>query len=581
MSYRVDRFNGTFLVSVDDGTIDTTTDLRFIGKNYAGYGEVQNENFLHLLENFANTNPPPKAVLGQIWYDSTNRKLRFYDGVQFKTASGAVSSASAPAGLTSGDFWFDTTKEQLYTWNGNEFVLIGPELTADLSSTAVTAVIVKDNLPTPLNHNILKVNVNDQTIGIISADTFTLNSSLNNISGFSLIKKGFNLVDTNPLTGVTNTDYYYWGSASNSLRFAGREIGDFVLQSQLGVFGDSGFTVGDQADLKIFIENNDVPVFENQLGGSNPSASLVFRIRTGSGAADKKDVALVNRDSFLPGTDNIYDLGTSVSRWKRAYAVDFFGNLTGNVSGNTTGTHLGDLRDASNNLRFDYATGTFYGNFVGGTFTGGFVGDLTGTASNANSLNGLVVDVEANPSTIPQRDALGNIKAVRFTGIADKADSLLFAGNYLVTDNNPTPLTIPVRDGEGDISADIFRGTATSARYADLAEKYLADDEYDIGTVMVVGGDKEITSSSEGLRAIGVISANPAYMMNSALEGGVYVALKGRVPVKVVGPVKKGDKLVAYNNGCAIVNIESVDVFAIALESSENSSEKLIESIIL
>ena len=89
MAYQVDRFNGTFLVSVDDGTIDTTTDIRFVGKNYAGYGEVQNENFLHLLENFANTSAPPKVLTGQIWYDSGNKKLKFYDGNTSRTASGA------------------------------------------------------------------------------------------------------------------------------------------------------------------------------------------------------------------------------------------------------------------------------------------------------------------------------------------------------------------------------------------------------------------------------------------------------------------------------------------------------------
>ena len=86
MAYQLDRFNGTFLVNVDDGSIETnSTDLRFVGKNYAGYGEVQNENFLHLLENFANTTPPPKVINGQIWYDTANKKLKFYGIIIFLT----------------------------------------------------------------------------------------------------------------------------------------------------------------------------------------------------------------------------------------------------------------------------------------------------------------------------------------------------------------------------------------------------------------------------------------------------------------------------------------------------------------
>jgi hypothetical protein len=86
MAYEVNKFNGVFLTSVADGTIDTNTDLRLVGKNYAGYGEVQNENFVHLLENFANTTAPPKAITGQIWFDTAIKKLKFYDGAKFKTA---------------------------------------------------------------------------------------------------------------------------------------------------------------------------------------------------------------------------------------------------------------------------------------------------------------------------------------------------------------------------------------------------------------------------------------------------------------------------------------------------------------
>ena len=75
MSYTINRYNGTQIAVVADGTIDATIDLKLIGKNYAGYGEVQNENFVHLLENFANTTQPPKPLPGQIWYDSSNKNI--------------------------------------------------------------------------------------------------------------------------------------------------------------------------------------------------------------------------------------------------------------------------------------------------------------------------------------------------------------------------------------------------------------------------------------------------------------------------------------------------------------------------
>ncbi len=102
-----------------------------------------------------------------------------------------------------------------------------------------------------------------------------------------------------------------------------------------------------------------------------------------------------------------------------------------------------------------------------------------------------------------------------------------------------------VRDGSGNFAAGTITATATQAQYADLAEKYEADSEYEPGTVVVFGGEKEVTAcDSQGSQAVvGVISTDPAYMMNSEAEGQ-YVALTGRVPCKVTGPVAKGDLLV-------------------------------------
>ena len=103
MAYTINKYSGATLVVVQDGTVDLTTDLTFVGKNYAGYGEIQNENFLFLLENFSGTSQPPKPVSGQIWHDSTNGKIKFYDGTKFKTTGGAEVSTTQPTGLTAGD----------------------------------------------------------------------------------------------------------------------------------------------------------------------------------------------------------------------------------------------------------------------------------------------------------------------------------------------------------------------------------------------------------------------------------------------------------------------------------------------
>ena len=128
-----------------------------------------------------------------------------------------------------------------------------------------------------------------------------------------------------------------------------------------------------------------------------------------------------------------------------------------------------------------------------------------------------------------------------------------------------------------------FFGTSTTAKYADLAEKYLPDADYEIGTVMMVGGSAEVTQHSGAkVRAIGVISAYPAYKMNSDLDGGVYVALKGRVPVRVVGPIKKGQSLFGTAHGLAMATDDTTPTtFAIALENFDGSGIGVVEAVIL
>jgi hypothetical protein len=136
-----------------------------------------------------------------------------------------------------------------------------------------------------------------------------------------------------------------------------------------------------------------------------------------------------------------------------------------------------------------------------------------------------------------------------------------------------------------------FYGTSTHAQYADLAENYQGDADYEPGTVVVFGGDAEITTTTQfaDVRIAGAISTNPAHLMNGGLQGpGVgAVALRGRIPVKVIGPVSKGDLLVTAgaNPGYAISIGRSTDyplaVFAKAIETNTAEGVKVIEAVIL
>ena len=178
MAYTINKYSGATLVVVQDGTVDVTTDLTFVGKNYAGYGEIHNENFLFLLENFSGTSQPPKPQAGQIWHDSTNGKIKFYDGTKFKTTGGAEVSTTQPVGLTSGDFWWDSGNSQLYTYNGSSFVLVGPQ-GAGTGLTQMKSKTVRDT--SAVARNIIAATVsngatNDVLFIISTHDSFEIDS---------------------------------------------------------------------------------------------------------------------------------------------------------------------------------------------------------------------------------------------------------------------------------------------------------------------------------------------------------------------------------------------------------------------
>jgi hypothetical protein len=147
--------------------------------------------------------------------------------------------------------------------------------------------------------------------------------------------------------------------------------------------------------------------------------------------------------------------------------------------------------------------------------------------------------------------ATGAITGAAITGSSLTVSTGNISGGNIVNNN---------ANGVGNIgSATVYFNTvfgkATTAQYADLAELYSADAEYTPGTVLVFGGNNEVTIStaSSDSRVAGVVSTNPAHLMNSVLESEhkVAVALQGRVPTRVVGTIRKGDMMVTAGNGHA------------------------------
>ena len=383
MAYQIDRYNNTLLTVVEDGTVDQTTDLKFIGKNYAGYGEIQNENFLFLLENFAGANQPARPVSGQVWFDSGNSKLKFYDGDQWRTTGGSEIATTEPTGLATGDFWWDSSNDQLYVYNGTNFVLIGPQ-NAGEGVTQMESREVLDS--TGSTRGIIAATIEDEIVYVISPNEFELNSSTP-LTGFDRIKKGLTLKWTQIAdAGVTNStqvagrEFYYWGTASNAEKLGGVSASNFVqiAPGSSTVFDESiqvpdeGVFIGDSQDFQLIVENGDEGVIQNVSGQNS-----IIKVKVTDGAGVLTHVSTFNSTGFIPATDNTFDIGSASLRWKDMYAVNFVGEAS------KAGTmRVGsDFRSASvsatnNTIAARDATGNLAANLFEGTATTARYADL-------------------------------------------------------------------------------------------------------------------------------------------------------------------------------------------------------------
>ena len=182
MAYTINLTNGSSLIpgGLSDGTTDTThTSLVLIGKDFANYGQFLNDNFVRLLENFANTSSPANPLKGQLWWDQTNNVLKVYSGQSWKISTGATSApfVSPPTDLSAlgGDLWFDTTNNQLKVYSGSSWITVGPAATTATGNTGVLPTLMTDT--SGGTHIVLQLVFNNSLYAVISKDTFTTSSS--------------------------------------------------------------------------------------------------------------------------------------------------------------------------------------------------------------------------------------------------------------------------------------------------------------------------------------------------------------------------------------------------------------------
>ncbi len=536
MAYNITLTNGSALITggLPDGTIDNTnSSLTLVGKNYPGYGIFLNQNMVRLMENFSNTAAPAAPLPGQLWWNSATKNLTINTAATKGTASAAwktistmTYSSSAPSNPVTGEQWYDTIGGQLKVWTGS-WTTIGPAATTATGNSGAIPDTIAATSPSA-TYVVLKFYIDNVLVGIWSKEA----SFTTAVSGFSTVNRGLNL------STALSQAFYGNADVANNLYVSGVPIpGSSFLRNDtsgtvngsLTLTNDSGLTFGAASDFVGSVSSG-VVTLRNQTNNKD----LILSLKTGG-----------VQTPFLRGN---YQTGLP-----EAYA---------NPTASSPALTLATKNYVDTQLG-------------GGTGTSAFAANVTPSANIVYTL-GNTTNRWSN--VFSQSALVGNVFA------ANANIATAYVSNAILPTSNTS-----VNLGSTGMWFNTFYGVSVQAQYADLAERFEADRQYDPGTVVALGGVKEITAATDELSedVFGVISTKAAYLMNGAAGSDIThppVAVNGRVPVRVIGKVRKGDRLVSAGNGLARAGakneISPFNVIGRSLQDKTDAGEGTIEAIV-
>ena len=467
----------------------------------------------------------------------------------------------------------DTVANLLFVDAGTDTVSIG---SATQTTGAVLAINTTNSVLFPVG------NTAQRPTGVVGMLRY--NTSVDSLEQYA--STGWETVGTPAFTVVADNQFNGDGSTvAFTLTQASTTAGAIVAINGVQQIPTTAYSIstttltfteapaaGDVIDVRMFTTTTTVGSISNAVGNA-----IV-------GTSETANVVSITGD-LLPVANNTQSLGSASNYWKSLYVSGntiYLGNLQlKEASANTFAVYTSDgvteaniqvgnidvtsIQSGTSSISIAAPNGNAVLNVAGNntviaTSTGanitGYV-NATGnlTAGNVSATN--IAGIIATPSQT-NITGVGTLGSLSVTGTVTAGN--LTVGTGTITGGN---IVNSNGNGIGNIgSSSVYFNTvfakATSAQYADLAEKYEADAEYAPGTVLAFGGDKEVTLSTEAgsTRVAGVVSTNPSYIMNAGLtaEHVAMVALQGRVPCRVVGPVAKGDMMVAAGNGAARVD---------------------------
>ena len=545
MAYKINNTFGTLLVTLADGTIDTTTtDLTLIGKGYAGFGEKLNENIVKLLENFNNTSAPSNKITGQLWYDQTNKQINIYTGTKWKPVGSTTNSGTSPVNAVQGDMWFDTTNTQLYVYTGSVWTLIGPTTVAGSGVTAMITEIVQDN--TGVNKSILKGVQSDTVVFVVSGEAFTPSSTETNAvalaaAGFSAVAQGIQLsssVASAKFRGTaTDSDALGGVAAANYLRANAND----TSTGTLGLLVDgAALTLGAGSDITFTMASDNLTI-----ANATSNKDIIFTVNDGGATTT---LMTLDGDTGRLELPSVGDLRVK-------------GNLIVDGTQTTFNTSVLTIEDNIIELNRNISSNSGMPSYTGLKVNRGET-----SVATEQDLFWVWDETFADDGTTIYGNAGGAWTAFKSGGGTEMSAATLV-----------------------DIRGNVVHATSTAAQYADLAERYASDMTLEAGDVVMLGGSEEVTKCNKELcdGVFGVVSDSPAFLMNAQAgnnDSHPMIALKGRVLVKLQGPGNAGDRIVSAGNGEAkVANLDECTTFNVLgrlLKAKYNEETTLTECVI-
>jgi hypothetical protein len=448
---------GQLVTTIADGMVDNSTSLVLIGKNYAGYGHFLNENYLYLLENFANATAPANPQAGQLWYDNFNNIIKFYNGTQWKPVSTSAASATAPTSPVTGDLWWDTVNAQLKVWSGTAWITVGPTYTAASGTSGAIVSSILD--ATGKSHLVIEFYISNTVYAILSQDQqFTPQTA---IPGFTTVNPGFNLISSSTLTNSQFT-----GVISNSLTLSGISAAQFLRSDQNtstpyiltaggGLYVGSDLNVNpnpatNEVQLNTIQKNRNLNIYVNStttgnilaigIFGANGAVTTSNALSTGGAFTANGAATFLNTVTFQnnasPSTNGTINLGSVTNNYGNVYAINFVGNTTPTVllAGGSTGLNGQLLQSTGTGITWANVNATtlglgtqanvqHYSFSVGNTAASGLLGEIRAT-NNITAYYSSDARLKENVVNIP--DALTKLQQIN--GVSyDWSDSYIQA----------------------------------------------------------------------------------------------------------------------------------------------------------